>query len=328
MKKEARNFAFLSRSGADPEQASLLVNELKAAGANVQVFRGDAGMKSDIEEVINSVPGDRPIRVVLNAATVLRVTGAKNLHEVLSHLLLDFFVTTRSVSGVLGTPGQSNYAVRNGYLDAIARYRRFHRQNSVSSILPMILGVGVIAENNKLEGSLRCKGVYGIDEEVSTALRLRSLNRFESSDHIVVGLDPMELTKATQEAGDVDSFWAPDVRFNHTVWATKSQSENVSAGGGSPCILSLLQDFESIEAVQAMREHFIAKLSRMLMLDMDEFGEESRCIAIYGVDSIIGAELRNWTFKELLGLDISFQQLLGPNLTIIKFVEHGLTRVI
>ena len=35
---------------------------------------------------------------------------------------------------------------------------------------------------------------------------------------------------------------------------------------------------------------------------------------------MIGAELRNWIFKEL-GLDIAFQQLLGPSLTIRKFSE-------
>ncbi|CAI7658413.1 unnamed protein product [Penicillium glandicola] len=354
MKKGARNFAFLSRSGADSEQASLLIDELKAAGATIQVFRGDAGVKSDIEEVINSVPSGQPIRGVINAAMVLRdglfhnmpyenwttsvhpkVTGTKNLHEVLSHLPLDFFVTTSSVSGVLGTPGQSNYAAGNSYLDALARHRRFQEQNSVSIVLPMVLGVGVVAENNELEESLKRKGMYGIDEEA--LLRVFEIAIIEQvregiSDHIVVGLDPMELAKAAQEAGDdVDSFWASDVRFNHTVWATKSQSENVSAGG-SQSILSSLQGLEFIEAVQAVREHFIAKLARMLMLNLDEFEEESRSIASYGVDSMIGAELRNWIFKEL-GLDISFQQLLGPSLTITKFAEHvcekqGITMVV
>ncbi|MBZ6376328.1 MAG: acyl carrier protein [Kocuria palustris] len=63
------------------------------------------------------------------------------------------------------------------------------------------------------------------------------------------------------------------------------------------------------------------KLARMLMLDIDEFGEDNRCIASYGVDSMIGAELRNWIFKEL-GLDISFGQLLDPSLTITMFAEH------
>lgn len=72
MKKGARNFAFLSRSGADSKQASILVDELKASGANVQVFRGDAGVKEDLENAIKNVPATRPIRGVIQAAMVLR----------------------------------------------------------------------------------------------------------------------------------------------------------------------------------------------------------------------------------------------------------------
>lgn len=101
----------------------------------------------------------------------------------------------------------------------------------------------------------------------------------------------------------------------------KPGSENSSAGGGSQSILSSLQGLEFIEVVQAVREHFIAKLARILMLDMNGFEEGTRSISSYGVDSIIGAELRNWIFEEL-GLDISFQQLLGPSLTITKFAKR------
>jgi uncharacterized membrane protein len=36
-----------------------------------------------------------------------KVTGTKNLHEVLSHFPLDFFVITSSVSGVLGNIGNT-----------------------------------------------------------------------------------------------------------------------------------------------------------------------------------------------------------------------------
>lgn len=74
MRKGARNFAFLSRSGADSRQASALVEGLKAAGATVQVFRGDAGVREDVENAIQSVPADRPIRGVIQAAMVLRVS--------------------------------------------------------------------------------------------------------------------------------------------------------------------------------------------------------------------------------------------------------------
>jgi hypothetical protein len=85
----------------------------------------------------------------------------------------------------------------------------------------MVLGVGVVAENNELVESLRCQGIYGIDEAaLLRVFEIAIIEQFREgiSDHIVAGLDPIELTKSAQEAGeDVDSFWASDVRFNHTV---------------------------------------------------------------------------------------------------------------
>jgi len=74
MRKGARNFTFLSRSGADSKQASTLVCELKASGASVQIFRGDAGVREGVENAMKNVPTDRPIRGVIQAAMVLRVS--------------------------------------------------------------------------------------------------------------------------------------------------------------------------------------------------------------------------------------------------------------
>lgn len=87
MRKGARNFAFLSRSGADSKQASILLKELEVAGANTQVFRGDAGVKSDVENAIKGVPKDLPIRGVINAAMVLRVCYTISLHLIIKILL-------------------------------------------------------------------------------------------------------------------------------------------------------------------------------------------------------------------------------------------------
>lgn len=84
MKKGARNFAFLSRSGADSQQASLLVEQLRAAGATVQVFRGDAGVKTDLEAALGDIPVERPVRGVINAAMVLKVCNtfpSLNIHR-------------------------------------------------------------------------------------------------------------------------------------------------------------------------------------------------------------------------------------------------------
>ena len=89
MKKGARNFAFLSRSGADSLQASILVEALEAAGANVQVMRGDASVRSDVDRAVRDVPNDRPIRGVIQAAMVLKVRSCQALDFCDGHINAD-----------------------------------------------------------------------------------------------------------------------------------------------------------------------------------------------------------------------------------------------
>lgn len=74
MERGARRFAFLSRSGTDSKQAAILVKDVETAGAEVQVIRGDATSKDDVDRALKSIPAEYPIRGVVNAAMVLRVS--------------------------------------------------------------------------------------------------------------------------------------------------------------------------------------------------------------------------------------------------------------
>ncbi|KKP02218.1 KR domain-containing protein [Trichoderma harzianum] len=345
MESGARRFTFLSRSGADQPSAAKLVADLEAAGAIVQVVRGDATSRDDVVRAVNGIPAENPIKGVVHAAMVLRdalfhsmtyeawkqstnpkVVGAQNLHSVLAETPLDFFVMTSSVSGILGTPGQGNYAAANAYLDSLARFR--HTQSkapATSVVLPMVLGVGVVAENVELEDALKRKGMYGVDEE-------HLLQSFEAAmisntletvpDHVVVGLDPALLQKAVNDAAAVDSFWLEDARFSHMVHDINSSADDAGAGAGGQSIVATIKAAETLaEAITAVNEHFVDKLARMLMLNPEDVDPENGSIASYGIDSMIGAELRNWIFKEYK-MDVPFQQLLGPTLTICKFAAQ------
>jgi NADPH:quinone reductase-like Zn-dependent oxidoreductase len=73
MEAGARRFVFLSRSGTDNKSAAKLVADIEAAGAIVQVVRGDATSRGDVVRAVQGVSSKYPIRGVVHAAMVLRV---------------------------------------------------------------------------------------------------------------------------------------------------------------------------------------------------------------------------------------------------------------
>jgi hypothetical protein len=262
-----------------------------------------------------------------------KVHGASNLQAVLGSTPLDFWLMTSSVSGILGTPGQANYAAGNAYMDALASHRRNLGLPACAAIIPMVLGVGVVAENTELEASLTRKGMYGIDEEhllrsfeLAISMQKGGENG-DAIDHLVIGLDPAMLSQAVEDAGNAEPFYMTDEHFR-TLVHNMNGSTAMIVDAGASVLASMLIAGTSTEAIQMARDHIVNKLSRMLLLDLDVFEGDGRSIANYGIDSMIGAELRNWIFKEF-AMDIPFQQLLGPTLTTIELghrvcIKHGI----
>ncbi|KAF4991488.1 hypothetical protein FGRMN_7799 [Fusarium graminum] len=345
----ARDFVFMSRSGADKAEAAAVVNNLLDAGAKVQVYRGDVCVKADVEHLVADVTKSRPICGVIHAAMVLqdamfdgmtfyqwqrtmtpKVRGAQNLVEALEHnAYLDFFVMTSSISATMGNPGQSNYSAANSFLDALAYQCRLQGMPATSLILPMILDVGVVAENEDIEAALVRKAMYGIDERemlrgFEMAMRKRvwdPVGLTPGASQLILGLEPAGLASAIKQSGlsQEDAYWYRDARFNGlgaTISRLLRNGGGATSGNGDfKALLQAARTQGEESVLTAISNHIIAKLSSMLLIPTDAFGMDGTSIAAYGLDSMIGADLRNWLFKQF-GLEMSFQQLLAPKNTI------------
>jgi pimaricinolide synthase PimS1 len=139
-----RNLVLASRRGPAAEGAQELARALEAQGADsVRVCVCDVAQRSEVAELLQSISRDQPLRAVFHLAGVLddgvldtlsperlarvlapKAQGAWHLHELTKSEPLSAFVLFSSASGVLGNPGQANYAAANAFLDALAAERR------------------------------------------------------------------------------------------------------------------------------------------------------------------------------------------------------------
>jgi 3-oxoacyl-(acyl-carrier-protein) synthase/SAM-dependent methyltransferase len=113
------------------------------AGVRVRAFAADVSDEAELAEALQAIRGTMPpLRGVVHSAGVLadglvsaqtprsfaevfapKVTGGWNLHRLTLQDPLDYFVLYSSGVSILGSPGQSNHAAANSYLNALAEYR-------------------------------------------------------------------------------------------------------------------------------------------------------------------------------------------------------------
>nr|WP_081287720.1 type I polyketide synthase [Mycobacterium asiaticum] len=127
-----RHLVLASRRGEAAAGAGELVAELAQDGAHVSVVACDAADRAQVARLLAELPDRYPLSGIIHAAGVLddaviaglteeridtvlraKVDAAWNLHELTQDLNLAAFVMFSSVAGVVGSPGQGNYAAAN-----------------------------------------------------------------------------------------------------------------------------------------------------------------------------------------------------------------------
>jgi polyene macrolide polyketide synthase len=162
-----RHLLLASRRGSEAAGASELAENLRELGAEPHLAACDVSDRAQLSALLDSIPAERPLGAVIHSAGLLedgllesldpagldRVLAAKldatwNLHELTAATPLSHFVMFSSVAGILGAPGQSNYAAANTFLDALAAHR------SAAGLPAVSLAWGAWAQATGMTGGL------------------------------------------------------------------------------------------------------------------------------------------------------------------------------
>ncbi|MFV2086255.1 SDR family NAD(P)-dependent oxidoreductase [Micromonospora sp. LOL_021] len=232
----ARHLVLLSRTG----RAEDLPETLLQRCPYLRVVRADVADREQLAAVLDSVRADgRPLRGVIHAAGVLRnqamleltaqavrdvlvpkVLGGWHLHQLTRDDPLDWFVLFASAAGVLGSPGQANYAAANSFLDALARYRSAAGSTAVSVDWGPWAEVGMASDWDP-----------GLDRELRTAataiapqVGLDALETLAVADQPQVVMLPFDLR-------DLVQFYPSDVGRSFLAEVTNAETDALRSIG-------------------------------------------------------------------------------------------------
>jgi acyl transferase domain-containing protein/surfactin synthase thioesterase subunit/acyl carrier protein len=308
----ARHLLLTGRSGISTDDQRTVLHALQDAGVKVDVVAADIGVADDVARVLAMAPD---LRGVVHAAGVLddgmlmqqsaerfrsvaspKVDGAWHLHRQTLERELDFFVLFSSVASVIGSPGQSNYASANAFMDGLAHYRKQQ-------------GLPATAIN---WGPWAYVGMAASDVVLRRLMNdgWQPMTASQGCDFIAHLLTTRDLAQAAVIPVD----WGTFVQHipGATDWSTLSQL--IPADGQSPLTASAaeaaaqrVKDAEPGQRTDNVSSYLLERIAQTLRVpaaDLDEFA----ALSALGIDSLTAVELRSWVQSDL-DVELAVEQM-------------------
>ncbi|KAJ4287138.1 hypothetical protein N0V90_012536 [Kalmusia sp. IMI 367209] len=301
----AGELVIMSRSGTDDDESRAVIRNVTAMGTRITVVKGDVTIEDDVARAFRSA--QHSIRGIIQGAMVLRCS---DYHAVTAAKCkpLQFFTLLSSISGIVGSGGQANYAAGNAFLDAFASYRHNLGLCAHSIDLGVIDEVGYLSKHIKTAERVETRsGLAGIDE--------RTLHKIVKMS-ILQQSEPLGTQSRTQTVTGLllplrrGSELFRDARF--CTLRLAHDDEHLVTTKGANSILALFQQMfqANIDAKTIQMEvvRFISDQA-VKVLGIAEAIEPAKSLSSYGIDSLAAVDLRNW-LRTQLNIDMSTLDIL------------------
>ncbi|KAK8079180.1 hypothetical protein PG994_002987 [Apiospora phragmitis] len=341
IRKGAKNVVLVSRKASSHPEASNLIRDAVAVGCRLMI----RSLLRLLEQVAKA--GLPAIRGAITAAMVLddtvmermqfqqwstgvkpKIDGSRNLHKHLPGLA--FFVMLSSVAGVAGHMSQANYAAGNTYQDALARHRTARGLPAVTIDLGAVRSVGYVAQREaagderlraRVEnvgfGSVDLAAVLGI---IEAGIR-DPLRAHQADCQVIVG--------SNFHAFATESAMRNDRRFGTLRIASQlGGSASATAGDGSKSsTAAFVKAFTAAAkdvgaAAGLLVQALSAKLSDIFNIPLTDIDPDLP-LSRYGVDSLVGVELRNWLSSTVKAKVSVFEILQSASLNEFALLVTG-----
>ncbi|KAA8651304.1 Type I Polyketide synthases (Type I PKS) [Aspergillus tanneri] len=327
----AKNLVLLSRSGISNDEARELVDSLRKQGTRVEVPLCNIAQFNSVKDVIDEISTTMPpIKGCIQSAMVLRnkifgnmtyqdwtdtvdckVSGTWNLHRLLP-TGMDFFIMFSSVAGGVGGTASVNYSSACAYQDALTHYRNSIGERATTLNLGVMVDDGTLRDNDAVKTALLGTGyLLGIRQKDMFALLEHHCNPdlgipvTPLKSQVIVGIDIPSKIKAS--GAEVPNFMTRPM-FRGT-WNIHDSDSTVQEDAVADVVKELVGIRTLDGAADIIATCLMHRLSKALGVPLENL-DSSKAIHLYGVDSLVAVELRNW-FKWKLEAEVAVFEVLG-----------------